>query len=45
MRKMPGNFIARATMIEALGVAAREGEPVLNYAEKLDVEIWPIHRV
>jgi len=34
-----------STMIEALGVAARDGEPVLNYAEELDVEIWPIHRV
>ena len=34
-----------STMIEALGMAAREGEPVLNYAEELDVDIWPIRKV
>lgn len=34
-----------STMIEALGLKSPAGAPVLNYAEKLDVEIWPIHRV
>ena len=34
-----------STMIEALGVKAFDGEPVLNYAESIDVDIWPIHRV
>ena len=35
----------RSTMIEALGVKTREGEPVLNYAEEIDVDIWPIKKV
>lgn len=35
----------QSTMIESLGVKSPEGEPVLNYAESLDVDIWPIHRV
>jgi uncharacterized protein YqjF (DUF2071 family) len=34
-----------STMIEALGVKPLGGDPVLNYAEKLDTEIWGIHRV
>jgi uncharacterized protein YqjF (DUF2071 family) len=34
-----------STMIEALGVKSFDGEPVLNYAEEIDVEIWPIKRV
>jgi uncharacterized protein YqjF (DUF2071 family) len=32
-------------MIESLGLPAPVGEPVLNYAEELEVDIWPIHRV
>lgn len=34
-----------STMIEALGVRAFPGEPVLNYAESIDVDIWAIRRV
>ena len=34
-----------STMIESLGLRSREGEPVLNYAESLDVDIWAIKRV
>jgi len=34
-----------STMIEALGLKSRKGAPVLNYCEKVEVEIWPIHRV
>lgn len=34
-----------STMIEALGVKSFGGEPVLNYAEAIDVDIWGIHRV
>ena len=33
------------TMIESLGLQSPAGEPVLNYAELLDVEIWPIQKV
>jgi len=35
----------QSTMIEALGVKAFAGEPVLQYAEEIDVEIWGIKRV
>lgn len=35
----------QSTMIEALGLPSPEGEPVLNYAEEIDVDIWPIHKV
>ena len=34
-----------STMIEALGLRSPDGDPVLNYAESLDVYIWPLHRV
>jgi len=34
-----------STMVESLGLESPEGQPVLNYAESLDVDIWPIHRV
>ena len=34
-----------STMIEALGLKSPVDEPVLNYAEEIDVEIWPIQRV
>jgi len=34
-----------SSMIESLGLPAPAGEPVLNYAEELDVDIWPIHKV
>lgn len=35
----------RSTMIEALGVKPLPGDPVLNYADEIDVEIWPIREV
>ena len=35
----------QSTMIEALGVKTFAGEPVLQYAEEIDVEIWGIKRV
>jgi uncharacterized protein YqjF (DUF2071 family) len=35
----------RSTMIQALGVKPLPGDPVLNYADEIDVEIWPIRRV
>jgi len=35
----------QSTMIEALGVATPKGDPLLHYSEKLDVEIWGIHRL
>ena len=34
-----------STMIEALGVKSFDGEPVLKYAEEIDVDIWPIKKV
>jgi uncharacterized protein YqjF (DUF2071 family) len=34
----------KSSMIEALGVKAFSDEPVLNFAEELEVEIWPIRR-
>jgi uncharacterized protein len=33
------------TMIESLGLPSPEGQPALNYAESLNVEIWPIEKV
>lgn len=35
----------RSTMIQALGVKAPAVEPLLHYAEAIDVEIWPLKRV
>ena len=34
-----------STMIESLGVRSPKGEPVLRYAEAIDVYIWAIKRV
>jgi uncharacterized protein YqjF (DUF2071 family) len=34
-----------STMIESLGVAQPEGEPLLHYAESIAVDIWPLHVV
>ena len=34
----------QSTMIESLGLGSPPGEPVLNYAESLDVEIWPLKK-
>jgi len=34
-----------STMIESLGLKSREGEPVLNYAESLEVDIWAIKKL
>jgi hypothetical protein len=34
-----------STMIESLGLPSPSGEPVLNYAEEIDVNIWSIERV
>ena len=33
-----------STMIEALGLKPRVGDPVVNYAEEIDVEIWGINK-
>lgn len=35
----------RSTMIEALGVIAPTGPPLLHYAESIAVDIWPLKRV
>jgi len=35
----------RSTMIESHALPTPEGEPLLHYAEKLAVEIWPLERV
>ena len=35
----------QSTMIESLGLPGPKGEPVLNYAESIDVKIWGIHPV
>lgn len=35
----------RSTMIESLGIKSFKGEPVLRYAEAIDVDIWAIKRV
>ncbi|HEX8354086.1 MAG TPA: DUF2071 domain-containing protein [Pyrinomonadaceae bacterium] len=34
-----------STMLEALGLAAPAGEPLVHYAEELKVDIWPLARV
>ncbi|MFN2578256.1 MAG: YqjF family protein [Pyrinomonadaceae bacterium] len=34
-----------STMIEALGLKSRADNPVLNYAESLDVDIWAIKKL
>jgi uncharacterized protein YqjF (DUF2071 family) len=33
-----------STMVESLGLAEPSGEPLLHYAEKLSVEIWPLRQ-
>ena len=35
----------QSTMIESLGLPSPKGEPVLNYAEEIDVDIWPVRRL
>jgi len=35
----------KSTMIESLGIAQPEGEPLLHYAESIAVDIWPLQRV
>jgi uncharacterized protein YqjF (DUF2071 family) len=35
----------RSTMIESHGLPAPEGEPLLHYAEALQVDIWPLVKV
>jgi hypothetical protein len=32
-------------MIEALGLPSPAGEPVLNYAEEIEVDIWGIKKI
>jgi len=44
LQKATINYYESA-MIEALGLKSRVGEPVLNYCEEIDVDIWGIHRV
>jgi uncharacterized protein YqjF (DUF2071 family) len=34
-----------STMIEALGLPAPEGEPLLHYAEEIKVDIWPLKKL
>jgi len=34
-----------SSMIEALGLKSRVGDPVLNYAEEIEVDIWGIQKV
>ena len=34
-----------STMIESLGLPSPEGTPMLNYAEMIDVDIWPLRKV
>ncbi len=34
-----------STMIEALGIPPPAGEPLLQYAESIAVDIWPLKRV
>src|SRR5574341_230356 len=34
-----------STMIEPLSVKALRGDPVVNYAEELHVDVWPLKRV
>jgi len=35
----------KSTMIESLGIAQPEGEPLLHYAESIAVDIWALQRV
>ena len=44
LQKATMNFY-QTTMIESLGLKAPPGDPVLNYAESLDVDIWPIKKI
>jgi uncharacterized protein YqjF (DUF2071 family) len=34
-----------STMIESLGLKSPEGEPVLHYAEEIEVDVWAIKRL
>src|SRR5438270_458299 len=34
-----------STLLEALGLPAPTGDPLLHYAEALKVDIWPLRRV
>ena len=34
-----------STMIESLGITASAGDPLLHYAEQINVEIWPLEKV
>ena len=34
-----------STMIESLGLKTLRGEPVLNYAEEIEVDVWPIKKL
>ncbi len=34
-----------STMIEALGLAAPKGNPLLHYAEEIKVDIWPLKKL
>jgi uncharacterized protein YqjF (DUF2071 family) len=36
---------AHSTMIESLGLAQPKGEPLLHYADSIDVDIWRLQRV
>jgi len=44
LQKATMNFY-ESTMIEALGVKAFASEPVLQYTEEIDVDIWAIKKV
>jgi uncharacterized protein YqjF (DUF2071 family) len=35
----------KSTMVESLGIARPEGQPVLHYAESIAVDIWPLKRM
>ncbi len=35
----------RSSMIESHGLPARENDPLLDYAEALEVSIWPLEKV
>ena len=35
----------KSSMIESLGIAQPQGEPLLHYAESIAVDIWPLQRV
>jgi hypothetical protein len=32
-------------MVESLGVKSPRGEPVLHYAEEIEVDVWAIKRL